>query len=102
MISRYEAYMNDAALGAIDNSIVVLNVSHKSPKVQKRTNKVANRNGAWVVGEYIGESNVTITFMIRDQNIIRRQEICQQVAQWAMQDGYLSTSDRRWQRLKCV
>lgn len=102
MIQRYEAYMDGVALSSIDNSIVITDISHKAASVSLKTNKTANRNGAKITSKYFDAASVAVTFMIREQNTIKRQEICQKIALWATKEGYLSTYDRRWQILKCV
>lgn len=102
MIGRYEAYMNETALSAIDNSIVITDINYKAAKIQRKTNKVYNRVGSRIVKTNVETNSVSISFMIRELDTIKRQQICQKIAQWALQDGYLRTSDKPWQRLKCV
>lgn len=101
MIGRYEAFMNGIALSSIDNSILVLDVNHTPASVQRRTSRVANRNGSRVFGEYYSGASATITFEIHEYDTIKRQSICDKVAQWAVYGKYLTTSDRPWRRLRC-
>ena len=102
MISRYEAYLNEVALSSISPDILVLNIEYSPPETQYVTFNVANRNGARIHKDYTASVSVQITFEIHNYDTLKRQAICQNVALWAKNGGYLETNDRLGQRLRCV
>lgn len=102
MIGRYEAYIDGVALTSINNNIIITDISHKPASIQQKTARVANRDGSRVVGSYADAASVGVKFLIREYDILKRQEICQKIAQWATQGTYITTNDRRWQKLRCV
>lgn len=102
MINRYEAYRDGTALSSISDNIIIHDIQYNPPSIQRRTGRVANRNGCRLYGEYFGDGMVTIVFEIREYDTVKRDEICQKVAAWAMYGKYLTVSDRPWKRLMCV
>ena len=102
MTSRYEAYLNETALSSISPDILVLNIEYSAPETQYITFNVANRDGARIHKNYTSSVSVRITFEIHTYDTLKRQAICQNVALWAKNGGYLETNDRLGQRLRCV
>ena len=101
MMTRYEAWLNKKSLSAIDPAIYILDISYNAPIFVMTASDRPGRNGQMVTDRHAQSTSVTITFEIHDQDIVRRQTICSRVQAWAIQGGYLTTNDKRGQRL-CV
>lgn len=102
MISRYDAYLDGIALSSISSDILVLDIRYTQPSIQLNTFTVAKRQGARIRSKYLEKSSVTVDFAIRAYNTADRQAICNDIVKWAKNGGILQTSDREWQRLRCV
>lgn len=102
MIIRYEVWLNGVALSDIDSRILILDIEHSDPVVERKQSRIAGRNGLFTDDLYIGPRSVTITFQLRAYDTQDKQIACQAIEQWAMQGGKLETSDREGQGLMCV
>lgn len=102
MISRYEAWLNDAALSDIDPRIYVYDITYNAPETERTTDAKAGVHGVRIGKSYIRSNSVTIGFEVRAYSTRLRQEIIQQVFAWAREGGWLRTSDRPYQRLRVV
>lgn len=102
MISRYEVWLNNVPLSGIDDRLAILDISYDPVAIQNKTSIPAGRNGSMVTARRQEKTAVTVTFELHIYNTQERQQVCQQVAAWAMHGGMLKTSDRPGQRLRCV
>ena len=101
-VSRYEATLNGISLASIDPAVAVLDVQYEKPKYKRNLFQLANRNGARPGTRYKDRAAVTILFEIHEQNIFKRQNICQEIIAWAKDGGDLRINDRPGQKLICV
>lgn len=101
MTTRYEAYMDGTSLSGLDNSIVILDISHRKPEIEVNTVTVAEKPGAMITKRIIRGASVAISFMIRKYSISARQDVCDKVVAWA-NGSMLKTNDRNGKRLKVI
>lgn len=101
MISRYEAYMDGVALSSISEKLLILDIAHTPPQIENRSVQLAKRHGLYVYDRYKASASVTVTFELHIYDIAERQQVCQEVARWAM-GKVLQTNDRPSQRLRVV
>ena len=99
MISRYEVWLNDMALSAVDPSIYITDIKYEPVKREYTTPRLMHRDGVFSGNPYISESSVTITFMARKYSTSERQAVIQGVVAWAAKDGWLRVSDRPEQEI---
>lgn len=99
MISRYKVWLNDVALSEVDPSIYVSDISYNAVSRQYNTSRLAARSGSYSGDDYIGDNRTTVSFSIRKYSTQQRQEILQSVIAWAVNGGWLKTSDRDLQRI---
>lgn len=102
MISRYEAYLDGVALSSISDKLLILDIAHEAPMFENRSVQFAKRHGLYVYDRYKESATVTITFSLRIYDIAERQQMCQEVARWAMNGKILQTNDRPNQRLRVI
>lgn len=111
-VSRYDVRFNGYGITNNSAKILVLDVSHHSPDLSYETYRLAKRHGSRVYQNYYASLSVTITFQIREYDVMKRQGICDSVNKWAKGAGYLYVNDRnsqtqgsqtvRMKRLRCV
>ena len=102
MMTRYEAWLNDKSLSAIDPAICILDIAYSGPNFALTMSDIPGRNGQRVKERRAQSTSATVTFEIREQDVARRQDVCRRVQAWAMHGGALTTSDRRGQRLNVI
>lgn len=102
MISRYQAILNGISLQSLSPDILITDISYPEPGIQLSTYTRAQRDGAGIYQRYKDKAAVAIRFAIRAYDIARRQQICQQVCNWAKDGGDLRINDRPGQRLVCI
>lgn len=102
MISRYQVVLNGISLQSLSTDILITDISYPEPRIQLSTYTRAKRDGAGIHQRYKDKTVVSIRFMIRAYDIARRQQICQQVRNWAKDGGDLRINDRPGQRLVCI
>lgn len=101
MISRYEAYMDGAALSNIHPALLIMDISHTAANFIRQTQGFAKRNGLAILNSQQEATSVDIMFALRIYDIRERQQVLQKVQQWAM-GKVLETNDREGQRLNVV
>lgn len=99
MISRYDAWLNGDSISSVSPSIYVADISYSTAARSYATSQVSGRDGTFSGRDYVAPSTVAISFVVREYNTARRQEVAQDVARWAARGGWLRTSDRVGQRL---
>lgn len=100
MISRYNVWMNDISLTEIDPAIYIADISYQAAKPSRSANRLAMADGQHSYGQdYFEESKTTVYFAVREYNTNKRQRIVQDIVTWAMNGGWLKTSDRIGQRI---
>ena len=101
MTTRYEAYMDGTSLSSLDNSIVILDISHRKPEIEVSAVSLAEMPGSKILRRVVRGASVSISFMIRKYSISDRQEVCDKVVAWA-NGSLLKTNDRDGKRLKVI
>lgn len=102
MMTRYEAWLDKKSLSAIDPAIYIRDISYDATRFVTTANDRPQRNGQRVTNRRAQSTSVTISFEIHEQNVNRRQEVCQRVQAWAAKGGKLTTNDRRGQQLNVI
>lgn len=102
MMTRYEAWLDKKSLSAIDSAIYIRDIAYNAPRFAITTSSIPGRNGQRIASRHAQSTGVTITIEIHEQDIAKRQEICQRVQAWAAKGGSLTTNDRRGQRLRVI
>lgn len=98
MKSRYEAYMDGAALSDIHSDLYVADIQYPQVSLNNTENVLAMRQGALISNAYLKEITVTIVFSLFVYNTQERNEALREVCRWA-NGKVLETSDREDQRL---
>lgn len=99
MINRFHAWLNGNDLESIHPSIKILDIQYSRPKNNSAKATVAARDGSVITSKAWGEAEAAIDLEVHCYNTQERMEVTQQIAQWAMQGGWLETSDRPGKRL---
>lgn len=100
MTSRYEVWVNDAALSDIDPRIYVSDIGYQPANVTRSSGRLAGGQGELASGfDYYGTSKTTVSCVIRAYNTAERQRVIQSIVRWAHAGGWLKTSDRPDQRI---
>ncbi len=102
MTTRYEAWLDKKSLSAIDPAIYIRDIAYDAPRFAMTTSSIPGRNGQRIASRHAQSTSVTIAIEIHEQDIAKRQEICQRVQAWAAKGGSLTTNDRRGQRLRVI
>lgn len=101
MRTRYEAWMNGAALSEIDGDIMVTDIREKAPTMKPVTIAKGWADGTRLAGNFRQSLSVAIRFCIRAYATEKRKDACSRVREWA-REGWLEISDRPEQRLYVV
>lgn len=100
MVSRYDVWLNDIALSEISPNLYVSDIGYQSVKLARQTNRIVSADGQYSGNkDYADVARVAVSFVIREYDTRRRQEIAQNVAKWAANGGWLKTSDRVSQKI---
>lgn len=100
MISRYNVWLNDVPLSNIDPSIYVGDIGYQAASPERSAARLAANDGQYSGSHDIFPANrIAISFMVREYSTQRRQEIVQAIIAWAINGGWLKTSDRIGQRI---
>ena len=100
--SRTRVWLNEIGLADIDPTIHVHDVSYGAPNITTHTVDRARYHGSRVTRQRMGNSKVTISFVVHEYDIVRRQDIMNRIVAWSMGGGVLTTDDRPNQRLHVV
>lgn len=100
MRTRYGAWIDGIALHDVDPSIYVTDIQESAPQMNVSTNVRALGDGLHVTRKARESISVTVYFMIREYDTVRRKAVMQDVIRWAKSGEYLSISDRPDQRLR--
>ena len=102
MRTRYDVYMDNMPLSAVDPAIYVTDVQETQPAYDTTAMARARGDGARVTRRVRDSLQVRVYFAVRETDIDRRRDIIQRAAAWAMGGRYLSIGDRPGQRLRVV
>lgn len=91
---RYEVWLNDNALSAVDPAIVITDIAYGTVSRQYSNARIAGRAGSYSSGGYISGNVTQVSFMVRRYSTRERQDAVQRIIAWASNDGWLKTSDR--------
>lgn len=99
MKGRYECWLDGQGLTAIDESIILLDVSESEPKFACATESCAAREGLRLLRRTRQSLSVRITLEVHEYDTARRSRIIDQVCAWAA-GRVLTVSYRENQRLR--
>jgi phage-related protein len=99
MISRYAVWLNDVSLAEVDPTIYVSDIGYNPSAPKFNSSRLGGRDGQYSGADYIEKNVITVSFEIHEYHTARRQEIAQDVANWASNGGWLKTSDRVSQKI---
>lgn len=102
MRTRYDVYMDNLPLDAIDPAIYVTDVQETPVSYDATTMQRAKGDGLRVLRRLRDSKQVRVAFMVRETDVGRRRDIVQRVAAWAMGGKYLALGDRPGQRLRVL
>ena len=102
MRTRYDVYMDNLPLSAVDPAIYVTDVQETQPAYDTTAMARARGDGARVTRRVRDSLQVRVYFAVRETDVDRRRDIIQRAAAWAMGGRYLSLGDRPGQRLRVV
>lgn len=102
MRTRYDVYMDNLPLDAVDPAIYVTDVQETPVSYDATTLQRAKGDGLRVLRRLRDSKQVRVSFMVRETDVGRRRDIVQRVAAWAMSGKYLSLGDRPGQRLRVL
>lgn len=98
MISRYSVWLNDVSLAEISPKIYIKDIGYSAVSPTRSSSRIAGLDGEFTSNRpYVKEAKITVTFVVREYSTALRQEIVQNVIQWASNGGVLKTSDRTGQ-----
>ena len=101
-VSRYTVTLNGISMASLDSTIAILDVKYEMPRYKRNLFQLADRNGARPGRTYKDRAAVSVEFEIHEQDIFKRQAVCQQIISWAKDGGELQINDRPGQKLVCV
>ena len=100
MISRYEVWLNNAALSEISPSIYVADIAYPAQSISRETGRFGGRDGMFSgQNDYVEPKKIQISFVVREYLTDDRQQVIQDVIGWAINGGWLKASDRPGQRI---
>lgn len=99
MRSRFSAALNGIPLDGLDERITVTNILESSPGLQLLTASLPSLTGSRVTGRQRRELRVTVEFVLRERDTVRRALLLDRIRAWAG-DGILTVSCRPDQRLR--
>ncbi|MGN0970885.1 MAG: hypothetical protein ACI4OY_02945 [Aristaeellaceae bacterium] len=102
MRTRYDVYMDNLPLSAVDPAIYVTDVQETPASYDTTTLQRAKGDGLRVLRRLRESLQVRVTFMVRETDVGRRRDIVQRVSAWAMGGKYLAIGDRLGQRLRVM
>ena len=103
MKSRYVVLLNDVSLESLDSNIYVSDIAYRAAQLQRENTRIQGRDGMYSGKEYISGSTVVVSFAVRRYDTQGRQATVQEIIRWAINGGWLKTSDRPGQMMyvKC-
>ena len=102
MRTRYDVYMDNLPLSAVDPAIYVTDVQETQPAYDTTAMARARGDGSRVTRRVRDSLQVRVYFAVRETDVGRRRDIIQRAAAWAMGGRYLAIGDRPGQRLRVV
>lgn len=94
MLLRFEATMNGRKFSQIADECILVDIVEDAADVAVETNALAGRDGMLISSRYRKSLRVTLSFVIREQDIRKRAKILQKVAEWAGAGGRLEINPR--------
>ena len=99
MITRYSAWMDGVGLQNLDPTIYIIDIEESVPSMNVVTMQRAGGDGMHVARRQRQALTVTIRYMVREYDTVRRKDVFNKISTWA-RGKYLSISDRPGQRLR--
>lgn len=94
MLLRFEATMNGKKFSRIAEECILVDIVEDAADMAVDTAAQAGRDGMRVLSRYRKSLSVTLSFVIRTQDIRKRAEIMRKVAEWAGSGGKLEINPR--------
>lgn len=94
MLLRFEATMNGKKFSRIAEECILVDIVEDAADMAVDTAAQAGRDGMRVLSRYRKSLSVTLSFVIRTQDIRKRAEIMRKVAEWAGTGGKLEINPR--------
>lgn len=101
MITRYAAWIDGQGLQDIDPTLFITDIVEEEPDAPVEAVAHAGYSGSRVISRERRSLSVTIRFLIREYDVMRRRSILQKVRDWA-HDGWLTTNEHQDQRLRVM
>ena len=98
MTTKYNCALDGASLCALDESIVILDITEDAPRMHEVTLPL-HSGGHRVLSRCRESITVRIRFAIHEESPARRLAVMQSIRAWAMKGGKLTISPRSGQRL---
>lgn len=102
MVSRHEVWLNGYPLSTISSKIRLTDISYAFSGLDSDTVQRSNTSGKLALSRRYDVSKVTVSLLVLEYSTLKRTEIVQHIARWAMQGGKLSCGDRPQQFLTVV
>lgn len=102
MITRYSVALNGVQLDALDAAIVITDIQYDPPSREILSSRNAGGDGARYRRTRTNSASVVVQFEIHEQDIQRRQDVCEAVQRWCLPGGHLTTGDRPCKRLAVI
>ncbi len=102
MMTRYSAWLDGVALHEIDPAIYIMDIEESTPQINTLTANRGTGDGMILLSRRRTGLQVNIRVMIHEYDTIKRKNIMQRIAAWALKGKYLTISDRPGQRLRVI
>lgn len=94
MFLRFEATMNGKKFSRIAEELILIDIVEDAAEMDVQTSALAGRDGLFVASRRRKSLSVSLTCVIRTQDIKERRRIMQKVAEWAGNGGKLEINPR--------
>lgn len=94
MFLRFEATMNGKKISRIAEELILIDIVEDAAEMDVQTSTLAGRDGLYVASRRRKSLSVSLTYVIRTQDIKERRKIMQKVAEWAGNGGKLEINPR--------
>ena len=99
MTSRYEVWIGSTKLSSLNENLLILDVAYSPVEKEDKQYTTANLDGYDISKTYVSKQRVTVTFELHIYDIVKRNEACQKVNEWADSNTMLRINDRSGQCL---
>lgn len=100
MTTRYQCALDGVGLHTLDDAIIVTDIQEHPPVMRQSAAIRARYEGSLLTCNARQSLTVTIRFLIREYDVVRRKAVMRKIAAWAAGGKYLTIGDRPGQRLR--